>query len=152
MRHEWEKIKNFIKYLQSEIMNSNFSLIILLKEDIESLDSCNQSLLQDSLSLLINPIFNNIIDVLSHRLRKDLISLLNTEQALSYVKMMERLDIKRSSVLAFHLNKLISEGILIKMENNYSLSSKGLRFAEIIHLIEDLGFIVPQSQIKILKM
>lgn len=150
--HNWENIKKFIIYLNSEIITTNFTLVILVENNIESLEKTQQSLVQDAISILINPTFKKIIDILSHPLRKNIITLLNKEKSLNYIKIMDKLNVKRSSVLAFHLNKLIDEDIILKEESYYHLSQKGFYFSEIISQIKNLGLSIPKSQIKIFRL
>ncbi len=150
--HKWIDLKKFIIYLQNEVITSNFSLLILVKEDKNILNNSQQSLLNDALSLLVNPVFNKIINLLSHPLRKDIISLLSNEEKLNYNKILKKLDVGRSSVLAFHLNKLLQENLLIKKNNSYLLNSRGLYFSEIIFHLEKLGFSYPESQVKLFKI
>lgn len=149
--HDWDAVKRFLIYLQSDIITLGFSLLIILKKDTISLDKTCQTLLQDALSLLINPAFNGIVTLLSHPIRKDIINLLKTEKKLNFNKILKKLNIARSSILAFHINKLEEELVFEKVDNFYSLSSRGLYFAEIISLLEKLGFSDPHSRIKIFK-
>ena len=149
---EWEDLKKNLSYMMAEILTKNFSLVILIREKSDFLNISEQTLLQNTLSLLVNPIFNKIINLLSHPLRKDIISLLKAEKALNFNKIVKKLNVKRSSVLAFHINKLVQEDIVKKEENLYQLSNIGFYFVEIILLLENLGLAYPKSQIKLYKI
>ena len=98
---DYDEIKKFIAYLLSEIATSPFSLIILISEKLEYLDKTQQGLLDHSLSLFVNPIFNKSINLLSHPLRKNIIILLKSEERLNFNKIVKKLNVERSSVLAF---------------------------------------------------
>ncbi len=146
--HEWIDFKQFLIYLQSDIISSNFSLIVLIDSD-DFVKTNYQSLLHDAFSILINPVFHNIIELLSHPLRKNIISLLKAQDSLNFNKIVKKLNVDRSSILAFHMNKLVQGNILVKEENLYNLSSRGIYFAELILLLEKLGFSDPQSQVRV---
>jgi len=150
--YNWEDLKKFIAYLLSEIITLKYSLIILIGQDCNFLDSTQERNLNNSLSLFINPIFNKIINLLSHPLRKNIITLLKSENRLNFNKIAKKLEVDRSSVLAFHINKLMKENIIKKDENLYYLSEIGLYFVEIITQLENLGFSYPDSQIKLFKI
>ncbi|HUY00888.1 MAG TPA: response regulator [Candidatus Deferrimicrobium sp.] len=148
--HKWDDFKRFLIYLQSEILSKNFLLILLLKKGNHLATESYKILLHDALSVLINPVFNKIIEILSHSLRKSIINLLQTEKDLNFNKIINKLNIKHSSSLAFHLNKLVQESIIEKEEAFYSLTSRGSYIAEVILLLEKMGFSDPSSQVKIL--
>ncbi|MFX0133537.1 MAG: response regulator, partial [Candidatus Hodarchaeota archaeon] len=150
--YEWEELKKFISYLISEIITANFSLVILIREEVDFLTSSQQTLLKNSLSLFVDPIINKIINLLSHPLRKSIIALLKSEKKLNFNKIVKKLEVKSSANLAFHVNKLVQESILKKEENLYELSSVGLYFVDIISQLESIGFSYPHSQIKVFKM
>ena len=145
--HNWDDLKRFFIYLQSEIISSNFSLILLLETEYSK--NSYKALLHDAFSILINPVFYNIIELLAHPLRKNIISLLKVEESLNFNKIVKKLNVSSSSILAFHLNKLVKGNILSKEENLYKLSSRGIYIAELIFLLEKLGFSDPQSRVKL---
>ncbi len=147
--HKWEEVKRFLIYLQSEILASNYSLLLLIDNKEGFGNNTYEALLYEALSFLANPMFNNIIELLSHPLRKSIITLLKTEKKLNFNRIIKILNVKYSSNLAFHLNKLVGEDILEKSENFYSLSGRGIYIAELIFLLEKLGFSDPHSQVKV---
>ena len=146
--HEWDNFKQFLIYLQSDVLSSNYSLLLLVESDY-FMDISYQSLFRDALSILINPVFHNIIELLSHPLRKGIITLLKSEDNLNFNKIVKKLNVDRSSILAFHINKLVQGSILKKEENLYGLTSRGKYISELIFLLEKLGFSDPHSQVKI---
>lgn len=147
--HKWEDFKRFLIYLRTELLSSEYNLILLLKERDYTEESPYQTLLHGTLSLLVNPIFNNIIEILSHPLRKDIINFLKNKEKINYNKIIKELNIQRSSSLAFHINRLVQESILNKEEHIYSLSPRGYYIAELIFLLEKLGFYDPSYQVKV---
>jgi len=150
--HDFEIVKKFILYLQSLIGTLNFSLLILFQEDSEISAHPNDLLLQDMLSILKNPEINKIIGILSHPLRSKIISLLKTENQLNFNKIAKKLDVKQSSLLAFHINKLDQENTFVKKGNLYTLSDRGHYFSKIIAHLESMGYSDPQSKIKLFKI
>ncbi|NVM01798.1 MAG: response regulator [Candidatus Helarchaeota archaeon] len=150
--YEWEELKKFISYLLSEIITANFSLVLLIREEVDFLTSSQQTLLKNILSLFIDPIISKIINLLSHPLRKSIITLLKSEKKLNFNKIVKMLEVKSSANLAFHINKLVQENILKKEKNLYELSPVGLYFVDIISQLESIGFSYPHSQIKVFKI
>jgi len=150
--YDWEELKKFISYLISEIITKNLSLVILIREEVEFLTSSQKILLKNMLSIFVDPIINKIINLLSHPLRKSIITLLKSEGKLNFNKIVKLLNVKSSANLAFHMNKLVQESILTKEENLYELSPVGLYFIKIISQLESIGFSYPHSQIKVIKI
>ncbi|MHA1380960.1 MAG: response regulator [Candidatus Helarchaeota archaeon] len=150
--HNWDVIKKFINYLRSDVMSQNFPLILLIDEKGTSLDELTQELLQDSLTILLNPSFSNIINLLSHPLRRKIIQIIKEEKRINFNKILKKINIQNSSLLAFHMNKLSQEFIFEKLENDYSLSPRGLYLAELIPVFENLCFADPYSKIKLYKI
>lgn len=146
--HNWSHFKGFIDEINHQILISNFSLIFLIDEKNHD-NAVYQPLIHDTLSLLSIHTFNSIISLISHPLRKDIINLLKPHSKLNFNKIFEELQVKSSSSFAFHLKKLVEENILEKDDNLYHLTSRGNFFAEIIFILEKIGFIDPGSKIKI---
>jgi DNA-binding response OmpR family regulator/DNA-binding transcriptional ArsR family regulator len=146
--HNWSHFKGFIDEISHQILTSNFSLIFLIDEKNHD-NAVYQPLIHDTLSLLSIHTFNSIISLISHPLRKDIINLLKPHSKLNFNKILEELQVKSSSSFAFHLKKLVEENILEKDDNLYYLTSRGNYFAEIIFILEKIGFIDPGSKIKI---
>ncbi|MFX0172673.1 MAG: response regulator [Candidatus Hodarchaeota archaeon] len=148
--HNWAYVKRFIDNIYTEILSSNFSMIIFVNDESES-DDLSQSLLHDALSLLSVQAFDNIVSIISHPLRKNIINLLKPQGKLNFNKIIEDLEIESSSGLAFHIKKLVQEDILTKEENLYLLTERGQYIGEIIYLLEKIGFSDPGSRVKVLK-
>ncbi len=147
--HEWDDFKAFLTYLKSKMLSTQFSLIILIEKKGIKDASSYPALLHDALSLFVNPNFHNIIELLSHPLRKNIISLLSSKGQMNFNRIIHELQIKRSSSLAFHINKLKDDLVLEKEENRYTLSARGRYLADLIQLLEKLGFFDPTSQIRV---
>ncbi|MFX1283416.1 MAG: response regulator [Promethearchaeota archaeon] len=144
--HTWSHFKGFIDGLSHCILDSNCSLIFLIDEKDNTI---SQPLVHDALSLLSIQAFDNIISLISHPLRKDIINLLKSRVKLNFNKILEELQVESSSSFAFHIKKLVQEDILEKDNNLYYLTSRGQYFAEIIFILEKIGFVDPGSKIKI---
>ncbi|MFX0087814.1 MAG: response regulator [Candidatus Hodarchaeota archaeon] len=149
MTHKWDYIKRFIDNLRLEILSSEFSLILLIDQKIPSMN-VYQALLHDALSLISVQAFDNIISIISHPTRKNIINLLKSTGKLNFNRIFEEMKIESSSGLAFHIKKLVNEGILEKNENLYYLTARGHYFGEIIFILEKAGFLDPGSRIKVL--
>jgi len=148
--HKWDYIKRFIDNLRQEILSSKFSLILLIDQKIPS-TNVYQALLHDALSIVSVQAFNDIISIISHPTRKNVINLLKTTGKLNFNKIVEEMKIESSSGLAFHIKKLVQEGILEKEKNLYLLTPRGHYFGEIIFVLEKVGFLDPGSRIKVLR-
>ncbi len=150
MTHKWDYIRSFIDNIRQEILSSEFSLILLIDQKIPSAN-VYQALLHDALSLVSVQAFNDIISIISHPIRKKVINLLKTNGKLNFNKIFEEMKIDSSSGLAFHMKKLVQEGILEKEKNLYFLTARGHYFGEIIFDLEKVGFLDPGSRIKVLR-
>jgi ActR/RegA family two-component response regulator/DNA-binding HxlR family transcriptional regulator len=148
--HKWAYIKRFIDNLRQEILSKEFSLILLI-DQITPSTNVYQALLHDALSLVSVQAFNDIISIISHPTRKNVINLLKASGKLNFNKIIEEMKIESSSGFAFHIKKLVQEGILEKEKNLYSLTPRGHYFGEIIFVLEEVGFLDPGSRIKILR-
>ncbi|MFX0015069.1 MAG: response regulator [Candidatus Hermodarchaeota archaeon] len=146
--HNWSHFKGFIDELGHLLLESNFTLIFLIEEKNHE-NAVYQPLIHDALSLLSIHTFNSIISLISHPIRKDIINLLKSDSKLNFNKILEELQVKSSSSFAFHLKKLVEENIIEKDDNLYYLTSRGDYFAEIIFILEKIGFVDPGSKIKI---
>ncbi len=146
--HNWSHFKGFIEEISQQILTSNFSLIFLIDEKNHE-NAVYRPLIHDTLSLLSIHTFNSIINLISHPLRKDIINLLKPHSKLNFNKIFDELQVKSSSSFAFHLKKLVEENILEKDDNLYYLTPRGNYFAEIIFILEKIGFVDPGSKIKI---
>ena len=151
--HDWDSIKQFLLYIQTEVLSSNLELLILI-ENLHPLPSPSPTLYYDALSSFISTAFNKLVEIVSHSVRKDIILLLKTQDEiiLSFNEILKKLAINSSSILSFHLKKLVKEEILIKEKSSYSLSSKGQYVANIIKILEKLGEHGPLSPIKIFRI
>ncbi|MHA1265393.1 MAG: response regulator [Candidatus Helarchaeota archaeon] len=147
--HNWEDFKQFLYYVQSEVISSDFTFLILLRQKKYRKSYPYSALLNDALSIIIDPIFNKIIMLLSHPIRKGVIQLLTVEKQMNFNKIVKRLKVDRSSILAFHMNKLLQESIVQKKKNAYFLSPRGQYLADLISILERLGFSDPLSQVKV---
>ena len=146
--HNWRYFKGFIDDLGQQILSSSFSLIFLVEENQKNI--VYQSLVHDALAILSVQSFNSIIKLISHPLRKNIINLLKSQGKLNFNKIIEELKVESSSSFAFHLKKLVQENILEKDDHSYYLTSRGHYFAEIIFILEKIGFVDPGSKIKAL--
>ncbi len=151
--HDWDSIKQFLHYIQTEVLSSKLTLLILI-EKLSPLPSPSPALYYDALSSFVSTAFNKLVEIISHSVRKNIILLLRTldDLVLSFNEILKKLAIDNSSILAFHLKKLVKEEILIKEKSSYSLSSKGQYVADVINILEKLGEHGPLSPIKIFRI
>lgn len=151
--HNWENVKQFLLYIQSEILSSELFLLVLLDKS-DRLRSPSPDLYFDALSSFVSTSFDRTIEIISHVIRKNIILLLQSQKGamLSFNEIFKKLSMNSSSVLAFHLNKLVKTEILIKEKTSYTLSSKGQYVADIIEILEKFGEIGPLSPIKVFRI
>lgn len=150
LKHKWEYLKGFIENIREEILTSAFSMVILVDQN-HPIGVHYQALLHDALSLISIQAFDNIVSIISHSMRKEIINLLKMNDKLNFSRIAEELAIKSSSNLAFHIKRLVEEKILIKRDSLYTLSQRGEYFSEIIYNLENIGFGDPSSRIRIIK-
>lgn len=150
--HEWPTVKKFFTYLQSNVLLLEISFVLLIQDQEDLLKGSIQPLLEDTRSILINPIFYEILDVISHPIRKSIIAILEEDKKLNFNKIFKKLNVEKSSLVAFHIKKLVKDEVIIKEENLYSLSSRGKFISKLIKLLEQMGFSDPHSNVKIMKI
>ena len=145
-------MKQFFVYLYTITISSHIKVLLLVDAKERSLGVVDNNTMFSS---LIPPVFDKLIDIISHPIRRQTILLLKSLQGLSFNEISKKLSIESTSVLAFHLKKLVKEGFLTKEGNfatpRYYLSFQGIYLAEIIHVLEELGEQGPFSPIKIIK-
>ncbi len=151
--HDWDSIKQFLHYIQTEVLSSKLTLLILIEKSYP-LPSLSPVLYYDALSSFVSTAFDKIVEIISHSVRKNIILLLKTQDdlVLSFNEILKKLAIGSSSILAFHLKKLVKEEIITKEKSSYSLSSKGQYIANVINILEKLGEHGPLSPIKIYRI
>jgi YesN/AraC family two-component response regulator len=150
LTHKWVYLKGFLENIREEILTSSFSMIILIDQNHPK-GVLYQTLLHDALSLISIQAFDDIVSIISHSMRKEIITLLKMNTEMNFNRIGEELNIKSSSNLAFHIKRLVEEQILDKNDNLYTLSPRGKYFGEIIYNLENIGFGDPSSRIRIIK-
>ncbi|MFX0095035.1 MAG: DUF835 domain-containing protein, partial [Candidatus Hodarchaeota archaeon] len=149
--HSWNDFKDFIRYLQKNVLSEDFVLLFLTRKGKKDLSSYYELLLYDALSNLSMQGFNAIIDLVSSPIRKQIINLLKLKYSLNFNAIAKELNIKNTSTLAFHLKKLGQELVVEKDDSDYLLTTRGHYFAEIIVILEKIGLADPSSQVKALQ-
>ena len=146
-KYSWGRVREFIINIQTKISVSNVNLLILT----EMTDQLNPVF--RLLSFFGGSAFNKIIEIISHPIRKNIIFTLNSHYKASFKTLSEELSIESSSVLSFHLKKLINEKIITKETHldppQYSLTFKGDYLSEIITILDKMGSQGPFSSIKL---
>ncbi|MHA2369268.1 MAG: response regulator [Candidatus Hodarchaeales archaeon] len=148
--HRWRNFKRFIKYLQEEVISSEFSIVFLLDEETRDHDY-DAILLHDALSMLSVQAFETILDLISHPIRKNIITLLMTHGPTRFNKIAEELGIENTATLTFHIKKLSRESVLTKEDNSYLLTARGEFLNNIIFDLEKAGVADPSSRVRVMK-
>lgn len=145
----WQNVKNLILKIKIELqrVNNKIQLILLINEDT----NLSSVPIYETLGILSDMIVTQMIELFSHPIRNNIIMILNDNSVKTFNNLVKMLNIKSSSILAFHLNKLIEAKAILKTESEYRLSEKGFYLAKAIILLEKLGISSPFSQLKILK-
>lgn len=116
----WDSLKVSIKDIFNELYKSNSRLIIYTSsEDLQEVDMVNlkQIIYEETINTGLNCSANSIeIDILEY---------LFSHKESTFNKIFKNLNIKQSSKLSFHLQKLLNNGIIKKENRIYSLESKG---------------------------
>jgi CheY-like chemotaxis protein/DNA-binding HxlR family transcriptional regulator len=148
--HGWKKFKKFIKYLQKEVVSSDYTMLFLIGEENDN-EQYDEILLHDGLSILSIHAFETIIDIISHTIRKNVITLLKTHGPTKFTKIADELGIESTATLTFHIKKLVQESILTKKDSSYTLTTRGEFIDEIIFGLEKAGIVDPGSSVKVLR-
>jgi predicted transcriptional regulator len=80
-----------------------------------------------------------IADSLSNVLRRGIIQILADKTTSNFSTFLKLLEVDDSGKLGFHLRKLISDGIIKKDKELYSLTERGLVASNILSLLEEKG-------------
>lgn len=150
MTHRWKNLKKFIRYLQEEIISSDYTLLFLIDEESPE-NGYDQILLHDALSILSVRTFEIILDIISHSIRKNIITLLMTRGPTRFNKIAEELEIENTATLTFHIKKLVRESVLKKEDSSYALSARGEFLNDLIFDVEKAGVTDPGSRVKVVK-
>ncbi|MFW9990767.1 MAG: response regulator [Candidatus Odinarchaeota archaeon] len=147
--HKWDHFYRFILYLKKEVISSDYSVLFLIRKGELAGNEVLYPLLHNTLSILSEQVFDDIIDIISHPIRKRIITLLKTLGPFNFNRIAEELQIDNSSILAFHIKRLVQKSILTKENNNYSLTARGEYFDDIIYALEKIGLSDPESRVKL---
>ncbi|MFQ5980238.1 MAG: response regulator [Candidatus Heimdallarchaeota archaeon] len=150
MTHRWKNLKKFIRYLQEEIISSDYTMLFLIDEGSPD-NGYDKILLHDALSILSVQTFDIILDIISHSIRKNIITLLTTRGPTRFNKIAEELEIENTATLTFHIKKLVRESVLMKEDNSYALTARGEFLNDIIFDVEKAGVADPGSRVKVVK-
>ncbi len=96
--------------------------------------------------VLINPVFNELIKLVLHPVRKEIITILKTEIKLNFDEIYKKLKIDNSINLNSHINRLIRENVIKKDQESYSLSPTGIMLVDFVSQLENLSHSYPSSQ------
>lgn len=145
----WQNVKNLLIKIKIELqrMKNKIQLILLVNENT----NLNSVPYYETLGIMSDTIVTQMIELFSHPIRNNIIMILCDHSEKTFNNLKRMIDIKSSSILAFHLNKLVDAKAVLKFENTYKLSEKGHYLANAILLLEKLGISSPFSQLKILK-
>jgi len=133
--HGWNNIKRFLYFISNEVTKEGFQIILTVRP--ETLDN---SAIREVAGLMARDFVKAVGDSLSNRARVGIVSLLSTENELTFTNIKTKLKVVNSSALAFHLKKLLKEDfIYISGDKKYKLSEKGAKFSELIRNIEDVS-------------
>jgi len=133
-QHKWE---NFLKFITTvtEILNlANSRMIISVDpHDMKRSDFINLKRFVSRSNV------DMIADSLSNVLRRGIIQILADKSTSNFSTFLKLLEVDDSGKLGFHLRKLISDGIIKKDKELYSLTERGLVASNILSLLEEKG-------------
>lgn len=84
------------------------------------------------------PAVQSALEVLSNPIRRRVLLRLATAPA-SFTEAMHAAELDDSPKLAFHMNRLVDEGLLARDENQYTITPKGASAVAIVREIEDVS-------------
>jgi CheY-like chemotaxis protein len=133
-QHTWE---NFLKFITTttEMLNmANSRLVISVDpHDMKRIDFINLKRFVSRSNV------DMIADSLSNVLRRGIIQILADKTTSNFSTFLKLLEVDDSGKLGFHLRKLISDGIIKKDKELYSLTERGLVASNILSLLEEKG-------------
>jgi len=148
--YDFQSIENFFHSIKYKLNKTKFTLVFLIYENLNSMKESQQIKFNKIMSSLIEFPYSNIIDLLSHPIRRIIIKLLMQKSSLNYNEIFYNIPLVRSSNLAYHIKILLKENIISKNGRLYSLTQRGLYICNLINLLETLSLVDPGSSIKIM--
>ncbi|MHA1310844.1 MAG: hypothetical protein ACTSQO_07910 [Candidatus Helarchaeota archaeon] len=148
--YDFQLIENFFNSIKYKLYKNKFTMFFLIYENSNSMKESQQIKFNKIISSLIEFPYSNIMDLLSHTIRRNIIKLLMKKSSLNYNEIFHNIPLVRSSNLAYHINILLKENILSKNGRLYSLTQRGLYFCNLINLLDTLSLVDPGSSIKII--
>lgn len=133
-QHTWENFHKFITTV-TELLNAANTRIIISVDphDMKRIDFINLKRFVSRSNV------DMIADSLSNVLRRGIIQILADKTTSNFSTFLKLLEVDDSGKLGFHLRKLISDGIIKKDKELYSLTERGLVASNILSLLEEKG-------------
>jgi CheY-like chemotaxis protein len=133
-QHTWENFLKFISTITEMLNLGNSRLIISVDpHDMKRVDFINLKRFVSRSNV------DMIADSLSNVLRRGIIQILADKSTSNFSTFLKLLEVDDSGKLGFHLRKLISDGIIKKDKELYSLTERGLVASNILSLLEEKG-------------
>ena len=148
--YDFQLVENFFKLIKHKLDENNLILLFLLNKDFNFMKESQQIKFNRIISILIEFSYFNIMNLLSHPIRRIIIKLLIKKSSLNYNEIFYNISFVKPSSLDYHINILLKENIISKKGKLYNLTQRGLYFSKIINLLDTLSLIDPGSPIKIL--
>lgn len=133
-QHTWENFYKFVTTITEMLNMSNSRILISVDpHDMKRVDFINLKRFVSRSNV------DMIADSLSNVLRRGIIQILADKTTSNFSTFLKLLEVDDSGKLGFHLRKLISDGIIKKDKELYSLTERGLVASNILSLLEEKG-------------
>ena len=134
IQHTWDNFNKFITTVTEMLNVANTRIIISVDpHDMKRIDFINLKRFVSRSNV------DMIADSLSNVLRRGIIQILADKTTSNFSTFLKLLEVDDSGKLGFHLRKLISDGIIKKDKELYSLTERGLVASNILSLLEEKG-------------
>ena len=134
IQHTWENFNKFVTTVTEMLNAANTRIIISVDpHDMNRIDFINLKRFVSRSNV------DMIADSLSNVLRRGIIQILADKTTSNFSTFLKLLEVDDSGKLGFHLRKLISDGIIKKDKELYSLTERGLVASNILSLLEEKG-------------
>jgi len=136
-----EEVRKYFSSLYEKAKYDKFQIVVLYKSQTEK----DILLSMQEMPFSLNA--EEIAKIFRSTTRCSIIQFLDEYNSLSFTDMLEKINVKSSSDLAFHIRRLMAWDAVKKDEKNYELTPRGRYFADLLRLITEGKYRDPGSNV-----
>jgi len=136
-----EEVQKYFSFLYEKAKYEKFQIVVLYKSQTE------KGILQSMQEMPFSLNAEEIAKIFRSTTRCSIIQFLDEYDSLSFTDMLEKINVKSSSDLAFHIKRLMEWDAVKKDGKNYELTLRGRYFADLLKLITEGEYRDPSSNV-----